>query len=468
MLLSWMAMKMMDPMLDEAMVKMMTEGYADNPFLLVTVADKLTPRAIIEAAMRAETGKELARPLGSPVVLSPWNKLLLNPKQLFELPTPSTQQISTQTVIGPRAKKPLKLAIPVMITGMSYGGSLSLPLKIALAKGAAMAGTATNTGESAVTQEERGAATLLIGQYHRGGWLSGPQLGQLDAIEIQLGQGAWGGAVEEPVTHKKDDHLVEAWQLSENQGATIYSRMPNKKSTQDYITMINSMKSQYDVPIGVKIAGTDFLEYELAIIAQTQADYIVIDGSEGGTSSSPPTLQDDIGLPTLHSLVRTVNWLEANNLKNRFSIIITGGLSTPGHFLKALALGADAVYIGSIALMAAVQAQAVKVLPQAPPAQLMLYSGKMIDKLDIDKAAISLANFLQSCNSEMKLAAQALGKQSLQELNKYDLVTVDKELAEFIGIRYACTSRVAPLKDSLYQVSSQYQQVDYRLNNHLH
>lgn len=443
MLLSWLAMKMMDPMMDEAMTKMMTEDYSDNPFLLVTAAEKLTPRAAIEAAIRAESGMELARPLGSPNVLSPWNKILLNPRQLFELPTENIQQISTQTVIGPNAKKPLILDIPIMITGMSYGGSLSLPMKIALAKGAALAGTSTNTGESAVTVEERSAAKFLVGQYHRGGWLSGEQqLSQLDAIEIQLGQGAWGGAVEEPVTYHKDKHLKAAWKLEDDEkNATIYSRMPGKSTSQDYIKMVNSMKSQYDVPVGVKIAGTDFIEYELAIIAQTQADYIVIDGAEGGTSSSPPTLQDDLGLPTLFSLVRTVNWLKENNLRDRFSIIITGGMTTPGHFLKALALGADAIYIGTIALMAAMQAQALKVLPQAPPSQLALYNGHMTDKLDIDKAAHSLANFLNSCAAEMKLAAQAMSKQALTQLSLDDLVTVDRDLADCLGVRYAGTAR---------------------------
>lgn len=442
MFLSWMTMKMLDPMMDEATAKMLTEDYSDNPFLLVTAAEKMSPRAIIEAAIRSETGMELSRPLGSPVVLSPWTKLLLNPRQLFKLPTASIKQIDTRTVIGPTAKKPLQLDIPIMITGMSYGGSLSLPMKIALAKGASAAGTSTNTGESAVTHEERSAAKFLVGQYHRGGWLSGKeQLSQLDAIEIQLGQGAWGGAVEETVTYDIDEHLAKTWKVGQGEAATIYSQMPGKQSPNDYIQMVNKMKAEYDIPVGVKIAGSDFIEYELAVIAQTQADYIVIDGAEGGTSSSPPTLQDDLGLPTLFSLVRAVNWLEENGLRERFSLIITGGMTTPGHFLKALALGADAIYIGSIALMAAMQTQAAKVLPQAPPSQLALYNGKMTDKLDVDKAAHHLTNFLKSCTAEMKLAVQALGKNALRELNRDDLVAVDKELAECIGIRYAGQSR---------------------------
>ncbi|HEY3426920.1 MAG TPA: FMN-binding glutamate synthase family protein, partial [Negativicutes bacterium] len=331
MLLSWMMMKLMNPAMDEAMVKMFTEDYADNPFLMVTVAEKLSPRAMMEAAMRAESGKELARPLGSPVVLSPWDKLLLNPKQLFQLPVSDYTQVDTTTVIGPKAGKPLQLQIPIMITGMSYGGSLSLPMKVALAKGSAIAGTSTNTGESAVTNEERTAARFLVGQYHRGGQLNGAeQLSQLDAIEIQLGQGAWGGAVDS--TMKGDqigEHLRKAWQLKKGEDATVYARMPEKNSAQDYIDMINEMKTQYEVPVGVKIAGTDYIEYELAIIAQTKADYIVVDGSEGGTAVANPTLQDNVGLPTFHTLVRTVDWLTKNNVRERFSVIIAGGLTTP-------------------------------------------------------------------------------------------------------------------------------------------
>lgn len=443
MLMSWLTMKLMNPMVDEAMIKMMTEDYPDNPFLMVTVAEKMNPVAIMEAAIRAELGKELSRPLGSPVVLSPWYQILLNPKQLFQLPIPKHTSVNTKVVIGPKAKKPLELDIPIMITGMSYGGSLSLQMKMALAKGAALAGTSTNTGESAVSHEERQAARFLIGQYNRGGWLSGPeQLGSVDAIEVQLGQGAWGGAVDEPITADKiGEHLRHTWNLQQGQDTGIEARMAGVETPQDIIKMVNDLKAQYDVPVGIKIAGTDYIEDELEIIAQTKADFIVVDGSEGGTSHSNPTLQDHVGLPTLHSLVRTIDWLEDQGIRDRLSVICAGGLVTPGHFLKALALGADAVYIGSVALLAALQSQIAKALPQAPPVQIALYDGKLTDKLDVDEAARHLANFLKSCMLEMQMAVQAVGKSATSELCRTDLVTIDKNLSEFAGIRYAGSHR---------------------------
>ncbi|MGE5418435.1 MAG: FMN-binding glutamate synthase family protein [Acidobacteriota bacterium] len=450
-MLNWLVMKMMDPLMDDAMVKMMTEDYPDNPFIMASIAEKLTPRAMIEAAMRAESGVELQRPMGSPVVQSPWDKVLLSPRQLFQLPTADSKSIQTATVIGPYAKKPLHLEIPIMITGMSYGGSLSLQMKMALAKGATMAGTSTNTGESTVTNEERDNARLLIGQYNRGGWLSqAEQLERVDAIEVQLGQGAFGGAVDSTIkAGTMGEHLARALHVEKGADATVYARMPNVNTTEEIISLLDQLKSTYDVPIGIKIAASDFIEYELEVIAQTQVDFIVIDGAEGGTAAAPPTLQDNLGLPTLFTLARAIRWLEANRLRERFSVIAAGGLTTPGHFLKAMALGADAVYIGSIALIAAMQSQVTKVMPQAPAPQLALYTGKQNDKLDIDLAAKHLANFLKSCTAEMKLAVQALGKNALSELNRDDLVTTSPDLAEFLGIRYGLETRSGNYREYL-------------------
>ncbi len=447
-MMNWLVSRLLNPAADEAAKIVLTEDYPTNPFEMVTASEKLTLRAIVEAGMRAQKGTGLQRPFGSPVVVSPWDKILLNPKQLFYLPTTSVKEIDSTVTIGPNARRPLNLGIPIMITGMSYGGSLSLKLKMALAKGAAMAGTSTNTGESAVAPEERKLAKYLVGQYNRGGFMSRPdQLKQLDAIEVQLGQGAFGGAVESTMkADTLDDHLRVTLGLKAGQDAVINSRMPGVTATDDIVSLVDALKRGYDVPVGIKIAGSDYIEQELEVIARTDADFIALDGAEGGTAVAPPTLEDNVGLPTLHTLVRAVDWLEEQGERDRFSVIAAGGLCTPGHFLKALAIGADAVYIGSIAVFAAVNAQVTEVIPRNVPAQIALYQGKEKDKLDVDKAATSLSNFLSSCKEEMVLAAQAMGKASLRELRREDLVTVDRDLAEFMGIRYAASHRREPVQ----------------------
>lgn len=432
-------LKLLNPLTDDMSNSLLTEDYANNPLVMMTVMEKLTLRGIVEAGMRAQTGKVLSRPMGSPLKTSPWDKLLLNPRQLFELPTENQDAIDTKVVIGPKSNKPLILDTPIMITGMSYGGSLSLAMKRALAKGAALANTATNTGESAVSQEERSAAKYLIGQYNRGGWLNDPeQLKQLDGIEVQLGQGAWGGAVASTMdTSKMDDHLRELWQVKPGESTGKKARFPNVNTPQDIINLVNSLKDQYDVPIGIKIAGTHFMERELEVIARTKADFITVDGQEGGTAAAAPTLEDDMGLPALFAIARTVDWLKRQGLREKYTVIGAGGLSTPGEMLKALALGADAVYIGSIALMATIQSQMTKALPQSTVPQLALYDGKLTEQFDQDEGSRHLANFLQSCRAEMVMALQAMGKSSIRQLGREDLVCLDRELAKALQLGYA-------------------------------
>jgi glutamate synthase domain-containing protein 2 len=430
--------KMMDMMMDHYAKRMMQDPYTENLFSFVTIMQKLTPRAIFEAGMRAESGKPLSRPLGSPIVLSEWEKILLNPVHMFKLPTQDGVQIQAGTTIGPRAKKPLKLEIPILISGMSYGGALSLKAKIALARGASMAGTATNSGEAPLIDEERQEAKFFIGQYNRGGWMNtDEQLSQLDAIEVQLGQGAQAAARMGMKSHQIGEDLRKAKKLKPGEDAVIHTRLPGVNSTQEIIELIQRLKKTYDVPVGIKIAATHFMEKELDVAIEAGVDYFVVDGSEAGTHGGPTTLQDDVGLPTLFALARTVHHLENRGVKEDISVIVAGGLTTPGHFLKAMAIGADAIYIGSIALVAMMQTQMEKAIPTEPPSQIPLYLGKFKEDLNVEEGAEHLAKFLKSCVDEMKQVAYALGKTDLAQFNRRDLVSVDPHLAEVIGIDYA-------------------------------
>jgi len=441
MLEKWMnkiMMGAMNNMMDQMMNRMMEDPYTENLFSFVTIMNKLSPRAIIEAGMRAESGKPIERPLGTYNIQSEWNKLLLNPVHIFKLPTQDGVQINTQTVIGPKAKRPLKLEIPILITGMSYGGALSLKAKIALAKGATMAGTATNSGEAPLVAKEREAAKYFIGQYNRAGWINDDkQLKELDAIEIQLGQGAQAAAPMGMSSHQIGEDLRKAKNLKPGENAVIHTRLAGMEKPADFIKITQGLKEKYDVPVGLKFCASHYLEQELEIAIQGGIDFVVIDGAEAGTHGGPTTLEDDVGLPTLFALSRAVKFLESKGVKENISVIAAGGLTTPGHFLKAMALGADAVYIGSIALMALLQTQMSKALPYEPPPQIPLYLGKFKEDLDIDEAAKHLAKFLKSCVEEMKLTTYALGKTDLAQINRKDLVCIDATLAKVLNVDYA-------------------------------
>ena len=430
--------KMMDAFVDYYANRMMQEPYRDNPLSFFTVMQKLKPTTIFEACMRAESGKPISRPVGTTQITSPWEKVLLSPVYMSEFPTPEDVTIHTDVVIGPRSDKPLHLEIPIMIGGMSFGGALSKPAKLALTRAARLAGTASNTGEMALLDEERAEARYLIGQFNRTGlMIRDDQLRQLDAIEIQLGQGAQASV---PITNHADkigEDLRSAAHLKPGEDIKIHSRLPGVNCKKDIISLVRTFRAQYGVPVGIKIGATHHLEKELEVAVEAGIDFFVVDGGEAGALNGPATLQDDTGLPTLFALARTVQYLERRGVKKDISVIASGGLATPGQFLKALALGADAVCIASIAILAMLQTQMLKAVPGETPGQLALYQGKLIDEFDPQEGTDNLFKFLKSCVEEMQLTALTLGKTDLKQLKRSDLVTVDDKLSEVLQIDYA-------------------------------
>jgi glutamate synthase domain-containing protein 2 len=173
------------------------------------------------------------------------------------------------------------------------------------------------------------------------------------------------------------EDLRKAKKLKPGEDAVIHTRLPGVNSTEDIITLIQKLKSDYDVPVGIKICATHHMERELEVAVKAGVDFFVVDGAEGGTHGGPPTLQDDVGLPTMFALNRTVNYLKDKGVKDDISVIAAGALNSPGHYLKALALGADAVYIGSTALMAMLQTQMAKALPSDHKINLYFTQGSL-------------------------------------------------------------------------------------------
>lgn len=143
----------------------------------------------------------------------------------------------------------------------------------------------------------------------------------------------------------------------------------------------------------------------------------------------------------MFAISRAADWLKRKGLFRKISFLAAGGLITPGQMLKALALGADAVYIGTAALLAMVSDLMVEVLPFEPPTSLLVYNGKMTDQLDIEKGAKNLLRFLNATVSEMEQVAQSLGKTSLSLLDKRDLISLDPFIAHAVGVDWGWVSK---------------------------
>lgn len=420
---------------DDAVRTMVRDQYIENLYEMVPASKKVGVINLAEIAMRAAQGTPVPRPLGSHLHFSPWEKLLFSPVHLFRLPTPEDVGINTAATIGPRARKPLHTAIPVLLAGMSFGGALSKNAKIALARAATMAGTATNTGEAGLLEEERAAAQLLIGQYNRGGWLNDPdKYTRLDAIEIQLGQGAQGSTAQRTAAKNIGAEYKDTFALEDGQDALIHARLAGVHSPEDFINLVRRLREETGVPVGLKIAATHHLERELQIALEAGCDFITVDGAEGGTHGGAPTLQDDVGLPTMFAVSRAAQFLARKGAAGEVSLLAAGGLVTPGQMLKALALGADALYIGTAAIMALIGDQMTKSMPFEPPTDLVVYTGKLTDRLDVDKSAQNLFFFLNACVREMELVAMTTGKTALADIDQNDLVCLDPFLAPALRV----------------------------------
>ncbi|MCL6635941.1 MAG: FMN-binding glutamate synthase family protein, partial [Peptococcaceae bacterium] len=362
-----------------------------------------------------------------------------NVAQLATLPTPEDVPVDASVVLGKRAARPMQIEIPIIVSGMAYGFVLSEKAKIALARGASMAGTATNTGQGPFLQSEREAARLLILQYNRGSWCKEPEiLRQADMVEIQLGQAARGGVGDIVKAKEIDSEVRMRLGLPSGRDVVTHARLPGMSSPGQLGGIVSSLREiTGGVPIAVKIAAGNSLEEDLAYILEAGADVIVVDGSPGGSGGTAPILQDDFCLPTLFALCRTVRFLEKEGAKEQVDLVISGGLKTPGDYLKALALGADAVAIGSMALFAVTHTQVLEALPFEPPIQVVYQNGRYKDRFDVEKGARHLANYLISCTEEMKEAVRALGKTRISQVSRDDLFALDAKTARIAGVPYA-------------------------------
>ncbi len=413
-----------------------TEPYFRNMTAMVSLLKRVDPQIIVENSLRADSGKVLKRPLGSPKPFPHFDGIMFLPGQMARLPVADPERVEARTVIGPTAQRPLELEIPLLISGMAYGLGLQEKVKIALAKAANRVGTATNSGEGPVLPEEMRIANKYIVQYSRAAWAKDPEiLKRADMIEIHIGQGSSAGAPSQVPARNLKGKAAQLMGIRPGEESEIRSRFPGVSRKGDWRRLVQELRTlTQGVPIGMKLA-IGRVEEDLDVALYAGVDFITLDGAQAATKGTPPLLQDDVGLPTVIGLCRAVKYLEKRRKRGRVSVIVSGGFHTPGDCLKALALGADAVALGSPLLFASSHTQgSQKVLPWEPPTELTFYTGEKRELYDPDEGAVFAARFLRSMVEEMKLAAAALGKTALKDVGREDLVALDPVSAQITGL----------------------------------
>jgi glutamate synthase domain-containing protein 2 len=425
---------------------LLTDSYQENILEVMPGLRHMGIQNTLENSLRAEAGSLLHRPLGSSKKWPHLDPITFIPAQTSPFPLNSDEEIDVTVTIGPNAKKPMTIKIPLMISGMGYGISLSEQARFSLAEAASKVETALNSGEGGILPEELNKAGKYILQFSKTEWSKEEDIiKQADMIEIKLGQGAVSG-MGWKIPHKAiSNRATKVLGLKDNEDAVIFERFFDNQKLENIKELVDVLRElSGGVPIGVKIGAGGKIEEDIDHLIEIGVDFIAIDGGQGSSYGAPPILADDIGIPTFHAVTRAANHLEKRNKKGQISLIASAGLFTPGHFLKVLALGADAVYLGSAILFAVTHKQNLNAFPFEPPTQVIWDQGKFKDEFKVEEGAKAAEKFLTASIEEIKTALRAMGRRSLQEVTKKDLVSNDETTAKILGIPFT----FEPWKDS--------------------
>jgi len=360
-----------------------------------------------------------------------FDDLVFIPKQLTGRPVDYfREEIISETIIGKSSKHPLKLKIPIMIGAMSFG-ALSKEAKIALAKGASLAGTSTNTGEGGMLPEERENANILIVQYSTGRFgITDEVLKAADAIEIKIGQGAKPGQGGLLPADKVTEDIAKIRNVP--MGKDIHSppAHPDIFSVDDLRKKVKWLRELTGgKPIIIKLGAGD-VEEDVKLAMKAEPDAIAVDGMEGGTGAAPRIMLDDFGIPTLAAVVKARKAMGSAKQE----LIVAGGLSKGADVAKALALGADAVYMATPCLVAMGCTYCKMCYKGKCPFGITTQNPELRAKLSIGDAAKNVANFLNACTEEVKMAAGACGKKNIHDLNRNDLASLSLLAEKVTGI----------------------------------
>jgi len=366
-----------------------------------------------------------------------WDDIQIMVAQMATKPLMEDHPVTTELVIGPNAKKPLTLEIPLFVSDMSFG-SLSEEAKVALAKGAELAGTGICSGEGGMLPEEQAENSRYFYE------LASAQFGykeallnKVQAFHFKGGQGAKTGTGGHLPGNKNKGKISKVRGIPEGQSAISPPTFKDLSTVKDFKYFADRVREiTGGIPIGFKLSA-NHIENDIQFALDAGADYIILDGRGGGTGAAPEMFRNHISVPTIPALARARRYLDEQGASGKVTLIITGGLRVPIDFVKALALGADGIALSNSAMQAIGCVAARMCNTNNCPAGIATQKEELRKKINIDNSAKKLHNFFSASTELMKVMARACGHDALSKLNKEDLATWNRELAYLSGVRYS-------------------------------
>jgi glutamate synthase domain-containing protein 2 len=368
--------------------------------------------------------------------LPKWNDIQLLPAQLAKKPLLDQVEVSTKVVIGPNAKRPLALEIPIFVSDMSFG-SLSRESKIALARGAEMAGTGICSGEGGMLPDEQAENSRYFYELASGMFgFAWEKLEKVQAFHFKGGQGAKTGTGGHLPGYKVVGEIAEVRGLPEGEAAISPATFEHIHTVEDFREVAEKVREiTGGIPIGFKIAASH-VEADIDFALEAGADYIILDGRGGGTGAAPVILRNHINVPTIPALARARKHLDSRQAQG-VTLVITGGLRVPSDFAKALAMGADAIAVSNSAL------QAIGCLGMRAchtnncPVGIATQKENLRARLMVQQSAKQLHNFFEASKELIQVVARACGHDDVNQFNFDDLSTFSYDMHRLTGIRYA-------------------------------
>ncbi len=367
--------------------------------------------------------------------LPTWDDLQFVVGQLHTLPLLDDEPVGSDLVIGPSANKPLRLDIPLFVSDMSFG-ALSEEAKVALARGAELAGTGICSGEGGMLPEEQASNSRYFYELASARFgFSWDKVQRTQAFHFKSGQGAKTGTGGHLPGDKVRGKIATVRGLPEGQAAISPARFPEWTSVTQFRDFAAEVREKTGgIPVGFKLSA-QHIEKDIDAALEVGVDYIILDGRGGGTGAAPLIFRDNISVPTIPALARARRHLDRSDAADT-TLIITGGLRHPADFAKAMALGADGVAVSNAAIQAIGCVGMRACHTNNCPVGIATQKPHLRARLPVDIAAERLARFFSAAVELMTVLARAAGHRHLNQLTIDDLTTYKTDMAQLTGVAY--------------------------------